>query len=98
MKKYIVIEEKCNGSLRDEFLAVFDTLEDANYDAEAKWNYLTAGEQKKQRVRVVFVEDSTDFLEDDAFGEDGKVDFTLYHSTGFEPNGFDSANLSDREG
>ncbi|MFR5739568.1 MAG: hypothetical protein ACLUEC_10350 [Coprococcus sp.] len=91
MRKYLVVDERKCG---DVFQDVFDTLEEANAEAEYQWDHLTRTEQKERRVFVGHVEDNEKYLNDWAFDEDtGEVDWATYHSLGVEDNYFDSDRI-----
>lgn len=86
MRKYLVIDVKKYG---DQDVDVFDTLAEANADAEYQWNHLTRQEKKERHIFVGHVEDRKEYLNDWAF-EDGEVDYAAYHSTDTEEGYFDS--------
>ncbi len=89
MRKYVVVEFRKNG---DQFQELFDTLEEANYDAEYKWAHLIREEKKNTHVYVGHVEDTKEYLPIWAFDDDeeGEIDFLAYHSLDTMENYFDS--------
>lgn len=89
MKKYLVIDENKHG---DTFSEVFDTMEEANEEAECQWDHLTRREQKDRHIFVGHVEDKEEYLNDWAF-EDGEVDWTAYHSVDTGEGYFNSENM-----
>ena len=78
MVKYLVIHE--SNSLQE--VEVFDTLEIANKEAQSQWDLLIESEQKKHDVYVLDV--TEDDLYQDAFGEDGEINWTMWASGGHE--------------
>ena len=92
MKKYLVVDEPKNGG--DIFATVCNTLEEANVEAEYKWEHLTRSERKKRKIYAAHVEDNTRYLHGWAFDDEtGEVDFEAYHSLGVEDNYFDSDRI-----
>jgi hypothetical protein len=73
MKKYIVIETRNN----DEWVTVFDTLEETNEYAERAWEHLSDYDKKNQSVEVGIVteNDLADWAVDE---ETGEIDWTAY--------------------
>ena len=91
MRKYLVVDERKYG---DVFQDVFDTLQEANAEAEYRWDHLTRIEKKDRHVFVGHVEDNEKYLNDWAFDEEtGGVDWAVYHSIGVEDNYFDSDRI-----
>lgn len=90
MKKYLAIDETIGGDGTIDVYA-FDTLEEANNEAEFLWRHLTHSEQKKRRVCVGLVTEAD--LYDDAVNEDGNVDWCAYHSYRCEDGFFNSDKL-----
>ena len=86
MKKFLVIDQNKYG---DEYIEAFDTLEEANEEAECQWDHLTRREQKDRYIFVGHVEDTEEYLNDWAF-EDDEVDWTAYHSVDTDEGYFDS--------
>lgn len=88
MKKYLVIDRVNDGN-GDQFEDVFNTLEEANKEASIQWDHLTDFEKKNRHIFVGMVEDTTEYLCEEAFEEDG-VDFRCFHSCHMEEGFFDS--------
>lgn len=87
-KKYLVI----SGDEVNEYIDVYDSLEDANSAAETKWNNYTTQEKKKGHVYVGYV--TEEMLAPYAFDENGDVeDWTAYWDIDAKDNFFDSDNL-----
>lgn len=89
MRKYLVIDENKYG---DTFSEVYDTLEEANEEAEYQWDHLTRREQKDRHIFVGHVEDTKEYLDDWAFEED-EVDYNCYHSVDTDEGYFNSENI-----
>lgn len=88
MRKYLVVDERKYG---DVFQDVFDTLEEANAEAEYQWDHLTRIEKKDRHIFVGHVEDNENYLCKYAIDEEtGELDWAAYHSLGGEDSYFDS--------
>ena len=89
MKKYIVIETNKHG---DEWVSVFDTLEEANEYAKKAWEHLSAHDKKEQSVIVGIVSenDLTEWAVDE---ESGEIDWTSYAQYDYNKECFDSEVL-----
>lgn len=92
MKKYLVIDERLDGT-GDVFTEVFDTQDEADDSALGAWQHLTKKEQKERHIFVGEVSD--DDLYEWAFDtdDDGKemIDWSAYKQ--YDSVGFDSENL-----
>lgn len=88
MRKFLIVCERKYG---DVFQNIFDTLEEANAEAEYQWDHLTRTEKKDHHIFVGHVEDNEKYLCKYAIDEEtGEVDWAAYHSLGGEDNYFDS--------
>lgn len=85
-RKYLVIDQAEYG---DEFVEAYDTLAEANTAAQYQWSCLTWREKETRHIYVVHVENSSDYLNEWAFG-DGTVDYTAFHSADTGSGYFDS--------
>lgn len=89
-KKWIMIEENYGG---DNWPKVFDTQEEANKAAVAKWDSLTAAEKKKKHVFVIDVTEddiSEDAIEEYRNGEYEEFPWDCWEDGGHEEGNFDS--------
>lgn len=73
--------------LFDEDVSVFETLEDANDNAEMQWHYLTEKERKLTHICVCIVRD------DEPRDEDGNIDLANFSGYYEAEGGFDSESL-----
>lgn len=87
-RRYIVIDEPEDGN-GDSFEEAFQTLKEANKNAEMHWNHLTGREKAKRHILVGIV--TKNDLEDYAFDDD-RIDWCCYHSYDTNEECFDSNN------
>ena len=83
-ERYLLIDEAIGG---DVDVNIFESLEEANAEAEKLWKHLTAKEQADRHVSVAKVDESC--LQDGAI-EDGEIDWTCFNSTLYVEGAFDS--------
>lgn len=92
IEKYLVIDSTING---DEYVYAFDSLDDANREAERLWDHLTKREQKKRTICVGFVTEED--LYPDAIDEDGEIEWAAHHSYSVGVGFFNSSTLSEED-
>lgn len=93
--KYLAIDRAYHGSNFDEWVYAFDSLGEANDEAERLWNHLTKREQKNHTVCVGFVTEED--LYPDAIDEDGEIEWAAHHSYSVGEGFFNSATLAEEE-
>ncbi|MGF6375068.1 hypothetical protein M2140_000102 [Clostridiales Family XIII bacterium PM5-7] len=87
MKKYTVIDGRKDGN-GDVFQQFFDTLEEANAEAENQWEHLVVREQKERTVFVAIV-DEADCEKD----EEGNIEWASASSLDWDDDYFNSEKL-----
>lgn len=89
MVKYLVHNE----ALTVTDVTVFDTLEEANKEAEMLWDHLTYSEKKDKDNRVYVLDVRSSDLLEDAIDEDGNIDWAANSGGGYVDGRFDSDDL-----
>lgn len=87
--KYLVHNE----ALTVTDITVFDTLEEANKEAEMLWDHLTYSEKKDKDNRVYVLDVRSSDLLEDAIDEDGNIDWAANSGGGYIDGRFDSDDL-----
>ena len=88
MKKYLVYDE----GETETFNSQFDSLEEANDDAEMQWHYLTKDERKERHVYVAVVT-GTDLDPEELLKPYNEIDWNNNYSCDLPEGGFDSEKL-----